>query len=166
MSGARIRVLIVDDSAFVRKRLTDALGTDTQIEVIGTACDAFDARDKILALSPDVVTLDIEMPKMDAITFLRKLMKFRPIPVIVISSLGQAGCQATVEALRAGAVDVLCKPDGPTSVGHLASLLPQKVRAAASTRPGLLSRDRANSAASVVGQALQPFFRPGGPACP
>lgn len=142
MQGSQIRVLIVDDSAFVRKRLTDALAADKQIEVVGTASDAFVARDKVLALNPDVVTLDIEMPKMDGITFLRKLMKFRPIPVIVISSLGQAGCQATVEALRAGAIDVLCKPDGPTSVGHLATILPQKVRAAASARTGLLSRER------------------------
>ena len=156
ISGAPIRVLIVDDSAFVRKRLTEALGGDKQIEVVGTASDAYIARDKILALNPDVVTLDIEMPRMDGITFLRKLMKFRPIPVIVISSLGQAGCQATIEALRAGAVDVLCKPDGPTSVGHLASMLPQKVRAAASARAGLLSKDRVSSALGLAGRAPEP----------
>ncbi len=132
MSLARpIRVLIVDDSALVRKMLTAALSGDKQIEVVGTASDAFAARDKILALNPDVVTLDIEMPRMDGITFLKKLMHFRPLPVVVISSLGHAACQASVEALRAGAVEVLCKPDGPMSVGELSVTLAATIRAAA-----------------------------------
>ena len=126
-----IRVLIVDDSALVRKMPTTALSADKQIEVVGTASDAFVARDKILALNPDVITLDIEMPRMDGITFLRKLMHFRPLPVVVISSLGHAACRASIEALRAGAVEVLCKPDGPLSVGELSITLGATIRSAA-----------------------------------
>jgi len=127
-----IRVLIVDDSALVRKMLTAALAGDKTIHVVGTAADAFSARDKILALNPDVITLDIEMPRMDGITFLKKLMNFRPLPVIVISSLGHAACQASVDALRAGAVEILHKPNGPTSVGELGVTLGEKIRVAAS----------------------------------
>ena len=129
---APIRVLIVDDSALVRKMLTAALAGDKSIEVVGTAPDAYSARDKILALNPDVITLDIEMPRMDGITFLKKLMNFRPLPVIVISSLGHAACQASVDALRAGAVEILHKPNGPSSVGELGVTLGEKIRVAAS----------------------------------
>jgi len=127
-----IRVLIVDDSALVRKMLTVALAGDKTINVVGTAPDAYSARDKILALNPDVITLDIEMPRMDGITFLKKLMNFRPLPVIVISSLGHAACQASVDALRAGAVEILHKPNGPSSVGELGITLGEKIRVAAS----------------------------------
>src|SRR5438874_12811424 len=109
----KIRVLIVDDSAIVRKILSEALAAEPDLEVVGTAPDPYVARDKILALDPDVLTLDIEMPRMDGLTFLRKLMHFHPMPVIIISSLGQASCQAGVEALGAGAVEVLAKPGGP-----------------------------------------------------
>jgi two-component system, chemotaxis family, protein-glutamate methylesterase/glutaminase len=137
-----IRVLIVDDSALVRKMLCTALAGDKQIEVVGTAPDAFIARDKILALNPDVITLDIEMPRMDGITFLKKLMQFRPIPVIVISSLGHAACQASVDALRAGAVEILCKPNGPCSVGELGATLAEKIRTAASARLPIRGLDR------------------------
>ena len=94
----KIRVLIVDDSAIVRKLLTEALSAETDIEVVGTAPDPYIARDKILALSPDVLTLDIEMPRMDGLTFLKKLMVFRPMPVVVISSLAQASCAIGLEA--------------------------------------------------------------------
>ena len=137
-----IRVLIVDDSALVRKMLSTALAGDKQIEVVGTAPDAFIARDKILSLNPDVITLDIEMPRMDGITFLKKLMQFRPIPVIVISSLGHAACQASVDALRAGAVEILCKPNGPCSVGELGITLAEKIRTAASARLPIRGLDR------------------------
>jgi two-component system chemotaxis response regulator CheB len=130
----KIKVLIVDDSAIVRKLLTEALSGESGIEVIGTAPDPFIARDKILALSPDVVTLDIEMPRMDGLTFLKKLMLFHPMPVIVISSLAHASCQAGVEALRAGAVEVVAKPGGPYSVGELKVSLASKIRAAAASR--------------------------------
>ncbi|MGD0578488.1 MAG: chemotaxis response regulator protein-glutamate methylesterase [Bryobacteraceae bacterium] len=101
---------------------------------MGTAPDPFVARDKILALKPDVLTLDIEMPRMDGLTFLRKLMHYQPMPVVVISSLGQAGCQATLEALRLGAVEVLAKPGGPYSVGELRMDLAAKIRAAGAAR--------------------------------
>ncbi len=130
----KTRVLIVDDSAIVRKLLAEALSEEKDIEVVGTAPDPFVARDKILALKPDVLTLDIEMPRMDGLTFLKKLMHYQPIPVVVISSLGQAGCQATLEALRLGAVEVLAKPGGPYSVGELRLDLAAKIRAAAAAR--------------------------------
>src|SRR5579871_6429578 len=109
-TDGKTRVLIVDDSAIVRKILTEALAGQSDLEVVGTAPDPYVARDKILALQPDVLTLDIEMPRMDGLTFLKKLMHFHPLPVIVISSLGQASCQATLDALRLGAVEVLAKP--------------------------------------------------------
>lgn len=98
----RIRVLIVDDSAIVRKILTEALSSEPDIEVAGTAPDPYIARDKILALKPDVLTLDIEMPRMDGLTFLRRLMHFQPIPAIIISSLAQSSCRTAIEALDAG----------------------------------------------------------------
>src|SRR5580658_3320590 len=97
---SKIRVLIVDDSAIVRKVLTEALSGEADIEVVGTAPDPFVARDKILLLKPDVLTLDIEMPRMDGVTFLRKLMQYHPMPVIVISSLGIASCKAALDALE------------------------------------------------------------------
>ena len=132
--GRKIRVLIVDDSAIVRKLLSEALAAEPDIEVVGTAPDPYVARDKILALSPDVLTLDVEMPRMDGLTFLRKLMVFRPMPVIVISSLTQASCQIGLDALHAGAVEVMAKPGGPNSVGELKSTLAAKIRAAAVSR--------------------------------
>jgi two-component system, chemotaxis family, protein-glutamate methylesterase/glutaminase len=130
----KIRVLIVDDSAIVRKLLGEALAAEPDIEVIGTAPDPYIARDKILALAPDVLTLDIEMPRMDGLTFLRKLMVFQPMPVIVISSLAQASCQAGMDALHAGAVEVMAKPGGPYSVAELRATLATKIRAAAVSR--------------------------------
>ena len=135
MTGQRrTKVLIVDDSAIVRKLLTEALAAEPDLEVVGTAPDPFVAREKILSLNPDVVTLDIEMPRMDGLTFLKKLMRFHPIPVIVISSLAQSSSRAALEALQYGAVDVLGKPGGPYSVGEMKQDLPQKIRAAALAR--------------------------------
>ena len=130
----KIKVLVVDDSAIVRKVLTDAIAEEADLEVVGTAPDPFIARDKILALNPDVLTLDIEMPRMDGLTFLKKLMQHHPLPVIIISSLGQASCRATLDALRIGAVEVLAKPGGPYSVGELRKSLASKIRAAAAAR--------------------------------
>jgi two-component system chemotaxis response regulator CheB len=129
-----IRVLIVDDSAIVRKILSEALAGEPDLEVVGSAPDPYVARDKILALRPDVLTLDIEMPRMDGLTFLKKLMHFHPMPVVVISSLTQPSCRAAVEALELGAVEVLSKPGGPYSVGELRNTLASKIRAAASSR--------------------------------
>jgi two-component system chemotaxis response regulator CheB len=130
----KIRVLVVDDSAIVRKVLSDVLSQQPDIEVAGTAPDAFVARDKIVALRPDVITLDVEMPRMDGLTFLDKLMKHYPLPVIVVSSLTQNSTRAALEALNRGAVDVLAKPGGPYSVADLKDDLPQRVRAAAAAR--------------------------------
>lgn len=130
----KIRILIVDDSAIVRKILTESLSGEPDMEVVGTAPDPFVARDKILTLRPDVLTLDIEMPRMDGLTFLRKLMHFHPLPTVVISSLAQASCSAAVRALESGAVEVLAKPGGPYSVGELSHTLAAKIRAAASSR--------------------------------
>jgi len=129
-----IRVLIVDDSAIVRKILSEALAGEPDLEVVGSAPDPYVARDKILSLRPDVLTLDIEMPRMDGLTFLKKLMHFHPMPAVVISSLTQPSCRAAVEALELGAVEVLAKPGGPYSVGELRNTLAAKIRAAAVSR--------------------------------
>jgi two-component system chemotaxis response regulator CheB len=133
-ANSKIRVLVVDDSAIVRKMLSASLSREADIEVIGTAPDPFVARDKILTLNPDVITLDIEMPRMDGITFLRKLMAHHPLPVVIISSLSGPGCKAGIEALRAGAVEIMGKPAGPYSVGELGRALADKVRIAASSK--------------------------------
>ena len=106
----RIRVLIVDDSALVRSLLSDILTSDPSIEVVGVASDAHVAREKIKALNPDVLTLDVEMPKMDGITFLKNLMRLRPMPVVMVSSLTERGADVTLDALALGAVDYLSKP--------------------------------------------------------
>ena len=131
-----VRVLVVDDSAIVRKILTECLAAETDIEVVGTAPDALIAREKIRALNPDVVTLDIEMPRLDGISFLRELMKERPMPVIIISSIAGRGCAAALEAIEAGAIEVLAKPSGPYSVGDLRLVLANKIRSAARARVG------------------------------
>ena len=153
-NARRIRVLIVDDSAIVRKVLTSILDAEPDIEVVGTAPDPFIARDKILNLRPDVLTLDIEMPRMDGLTFLDKLMAHHPLPVIMISSLAQSSTRAALEAVNRGAVDVLAKPGGPYSVGDLKGDLPHRVRAAARAR--LRSRNG-------VGPAPRPQVPPAGP---
>ncbi|HEY7392071.1 MAG TPA: chemotaxis response regulator protein-glutamate methylesterase [Bryobacteraceae bacterium] len=140
-----IRVLIVDDSAIVRKILTETLSGEPGLQVVGTAPDPYVARDKILDLEPDVITLDIEMPRMDGLTFLRKLMRYHPLPVVVVSSLAQHSCRAALEALELGAVEVLAKPGGPYSVGELRETLGAKIRAAAASR---LPRPSPSSAVS------------------
>ncbi len=129
------KVLVVDDSAVVRKIFTGELSRDPQIEVVGTAPDPFIARDKIMSLKPDVLTLDVEMPRMDGITFLRKLMKHYPLPVIIVSSLTQHGSDLAMEALDAGAVEVMAKPGESYSVGDMSVELIEKVKAAALARP-------------------------------
>lgn len=126
-----IRVLIVDDSAVVRKIFSEGLSREEDIEVVGTAPDPYVAREKIVALKPDVITLDIEMPRMDGLTFLRKLMKHYPIPVIIVSSLTKAGGAIALEAIDSGAVEVICKPGGSYSVGDMTLQLADKIRAAA-----------------------------------
>ena len=127
-----IRVLIVDDSALVRNILSQGLEADPQIEVVGTASNPYIARDKIVELEPDVLTLDVEMPRMDGVAFLRKLMPQYPIPVVMVSSLTQRGKQITMEALEAGAVDFVAKPTSNVSAGLNAMLaeLRSKIRIA------------------------------------
>lgn len=105
-----IKVLVVDDSALIREMLSEILNSDPAIEVIGTARDPYDAREKIKSLNPDVLTLDVEMPKMDGVTFLRNLMRLRPMPVVMISSLTEQGADVTLQALEMGAVDFVSKP--------------------------------------------------------
>lgn len=129
-----VKVLVVDDSAVVRKILSQELSRHAGIEIVGTAPDPYIARDKIVALHPDVLTLDVEMPRMDGITFLRKLMKHHPMPVIVLSSLTPEGGQTAMEALEAGAVDVMCKPNGSFSVGDVCRVLVEKIKAASRAR--------------------------------
>jgi len=118
-----IRVLVVDDSALVRNILSQGLSMDSGIEVVGTAADPYIARDKIVELQPDVMTLDVEMPRMDGVAFLRKLMPQYPIPIIMVSSLTQRGKQITMEALEAGAVDFVAKPTSNVAAGLNAMLM-------------------------------------------
>ncbi len=131
-----IKVLIVDDSAIVRKIFTEQLSREPGIEVVGTAPDPYVARDKIVSLKPDVVTLDIEMPRMDGITFLKKLMKYYPLPVIIVSSLTREGGKLALEAIESGAVEVLSKPGAAYSVGDMKQQLAEKIRAAARAEVG------------------------------
>jgi two-component system, chemotaxis family, protein-glutamate methylesterase/glutaminase len=135
-SARRIRVLIVDDSALVRKLMSEILGTARDMEVVGTAPDAYLARDRIKLLQPDVITLDVEMPRMDGITFLRNLMRLRPMPVVMVSSLTEAGAEVTLDALSIGAVDYLSKPkvDLAATLGDYREELLEKIRAAAKAR--------------------------------
>jgi two-component system chemotaxis response regulator CheB len=130
----KIRVLVVDDSPLVRRLFRDAINQQPDMEVIGVAPDPFVARDLLLKLKPDVMTLDVEMPRMDGLTFLGKVMHYQPMPVIIISSLTQSASRAAIEALRIGAVDVLAKPQGANSVGELPQTLAAKIRAASAAR--------------------------------
>ena len=130
---AKIRVLTVDDSALMRQVLATLLAKDPDIEVVGSAPDPYIAREKIKALNPDVLTLDVEMPKMDGLTFLEKLMRGHPMPVVMVSSLTEAGCQTTLRALELGAVDFITKPkvDLREGMEEVAFDLIAKVKAAA-----------------------------------
>ena len=130
----QIRVVVVDDSALMRQMLRSILDSDPEIEVVGTAPDPFAARQMIRDLDPDVVTLDVEMPKMDGLTFLRKIMTLRPMPVVMVSSLTKRGADVTLRALECGAVDFVAKPGGEAkaALAELKAALVPKVKAAAS----------------------------------
>ena len=132
MAIKRIRVLVVDDMAIVREILSKGLGMDPGIEVVGTACDPYDARDKIIELKPDVITLDVEMPRMDGLEFLRKLMPQYPLPVVMVSSLTERGKKITIDALQAGAVDFVLKPstDVQRGLGMMITELRTKIKIA------------------------------------
>ena len=123
--------MIVDDSAIIRKLFSEELSRDPAIEVVGKAPDAFIARDKIVQLEPDVITLDVEMPRMDGITFLRRLMRHHPLPVIVVSSLTVEGGELAMEALEAGAIEVVCKPGDTSESGVFGRMLIEKIKIAA-----------------------------------
>lgn len=131
-----IKVLIVDDSALVRKLLSEMLGRARDIEVVGTAADPYAARERIKQLNPDVITLDVEMPRMDGITFLENLMRLRPMPVVMVSSLTQRGADVTLRALELGAIDFVAKPkiDIAGSLASYADELIAKVKVAAAAR--------------------------------
>lgn len=129
-----IRVLVVDDSATVRRLLAARLGGEEGIAVVGEAADPYQARELVVALDPDVITLDVEMPRMDGLSFLAKLMQHRPKPVVVVSSLTPRGSEEAMRAYELGAVEVLCKPGSAYRVEELGPVLARAVRAAASAR--------------------------------
>lgn len=134
MNRAKTTVLIVDDSALIREMFQDMLSSDPHIEVVGTASDPYDAREKIKRLNPDVLTLDIEMPKMDGLSFLEKIMTLRPMPVIMASTLTQTGSDIVLRALEIGAFDYVAKPfrhAGRSSIAELRDELVTKVLSAA-----------------------------------
>jgi two-component system, chemotaxis family, protein-glutamate methylesterase/glutaminase len=134
-----VRVLVVDDSSVMRQLLTTLMSSDPEIEVVGTAEDPHIAREKIKALNPDVVTLDVEMPHMDGLTFLKKIMALRPMPVVMVSTLTQSGADTTLEALEVGAVDFIAKPTSgglASGLEDLAAELQRKVKGAAGVRVG------------------------------
>jgi two-component system chemotaxis response regulator CheB len=134
MSASPIRVLIVDDSALVRQILSQQLSQYSDIDVVGTAVDPYSARDKIIRLQPDVLTLDLQMPRMDGLTFLTQLMKHHPLPVVVVSSLAPENSQAAIRALDLGAVEVVAKPGSAFSTPDVHRQLVRAIRAAAAVR--------------------------------
>lgn len=135
-AARRLRVLVVDDSALVRQIMTEILARDPAIEVVGVAPDPFAAWDKIQRLKPDVITLDVEMPRMDGLTFLEKLMRAHPMPVVMVSSLTERGCETTLRALEAGALDFVSKPriDVARGTAEIAAEIVAKVKAAGSAK--------------------------------
>ncbi len=151
---SKIRVLTVDDSALMRQVLAALLAKDQEMEVVGAAPDPYIAREMIKALNPDVLTLDVEMPKMDGLAFLEKLMRGHPMPVVMVSSLTEAGCQTTLRALELGAVDFITKPkiDIREGMDEIAQDLITKVKAAAQARvkPSLVKRDASRSEAGYA----------------
>ena len=142
ITGAPCRVLIVDDSAVVRQMLSEILASDPGIEVVGTAADPLLAREKIKRLAPDVITLDVEMPRMDGLAFLENLMRLHPLPVVMISSLTERGADTTLQALSLGAVDFVAKPkfDVARGLQDYAEEIITKVKTAARSRVRTLSR--------------------------
>ena len=147
-------MLVVDDSAIVRKVFSEELSKYPDIEVVGTAPDPYVARDKIVMLKPDVITLDIEMPRMDGLTFLRKLMKYYPVPTIVVSSLTTKGGKLTLEALDIGAVDVIAKPGAAYSVGDMSAQLAEKIRGTARAKVAKRTEDDNDAAKQQPLKAL------------
>lgn len=160
---AKIRVLIIDDSLLIRKILTEVLNSSPDIEVVGCAEDPLVARDMIKQLNPDVLTLDIEMPHMDGITFLRNLMRLRPTPVVMISTLTEKGAEVTLEALTIGAVDFIAKPkvDVVNTLNEYADEIINKVRMAARANvKTIANRPVAHQAAAQAASPSAAIRRP------
>jgi len=155
MNDKIINVLIVDDSALVRKILSEELSHFKDIQVVGTAVDPYVARDKIVKLKPDVITLDLEMPRMDGLSFLSKLMKHYPMPVVVLSSLTPENSAAALKALELGAVEVLCKPGTAYAPQNISRKLAHAIRAAAAARIGAGKREVRPGPGEVVKGAFQ-----------
>jgi len=158
MNNRPIKVLIVDDSALIRSLLTEIINSQTDLEVVGVAPDPLVAREKIKALNPDVLTLDVEMPRMDGLVFLEKLMRLRPMPVVMVSSLTEKSSNITLHALELGAVDFVTKPkiDISSGIQEYAREITDKIRVAARARVrqplphGHLSVERKNTADAVL----------------
>ncbi len=145
----KIKVIVVDDSAFIRQMFTQMLNEDAEIEVVGAAADPIIAREMIKRFNPDVITLDIEMPKMDGLSFLEKIMSLRPMPVVMVSSLTQKGALETIQALEIGAVDCIGKPRGDEQLNVLSLQgdLIEKIKTAARAKVRFTSK--ADSAAKI-----------------
>jgi len=153
----KIRVLVVDDSAVVRRMISEALNQDPEIEVVGTACDPYVARDMILQHEPDVLTLDIEMPRMDGLTFLKILQEHRPMPVVIVSSLTMAGSKIALRAMELGAVDVVAKQSSAWNIGSLREQLAHRIKGAARARLSLMRPAATNGATeSTTGIQFSP----------
>lgn len=150
----RIKVLIIDDSAIVRDVLAERLARFPDIEIVGSAPDPFIGRDKIVTLKPDVITLDIEMPRLDGLSFLERLMVYYPMPVIIVSSVTTSDSQAAIRALEIGAFDVVNKPGGSISVGEIIDEIAFKIRQAYEIKDSFAMR-RAEFG-KAYGQAKQP----------
>jgi two-component system, chemotaxis family, protein-glutamate methylesterase/glutaminase len=151
-----IRVVIIDDSALIREMISDILSRDPGFVVVGTARDPFEGREAIKVTNPDVITLDVEMPRMDGLTFLEKIMSLRPMPVIMVSSLTRAGADATIKALELGAIDCIAKPTGsdPRGFEIMGRELIEKLRVAATAKLG-----RRAAAPAAVPLAAAPAIR-------
>lgn len=149
---AKIKLLIVDDSALIRQMLTQIFNEAGDIEVVGTASDPIIAREKIKALNPDVLTLDVEMPRMDGLTFLRNLMRLRPMPVVMVSTLTEKGAEVTLDALALGAVDFVAKPKADVVQGlrAYADEIVGKIRMAAQAKVKALETSAPRAAAQCV----------------
>ncbi len=167
MSTKKIRVLVVDDSAVMRQLLSDILSSDPDIEVVGTAPDPYVAREKIKRLNPDVLTLDVEMPRMDGLAFLRNLMRLRPMPVVMCSSLTQNGAAVALDALSLGAVDFVAKPavDVERGIREANQEIISKVKIAAQARvrplaavPTLVVPDRHDASAVLPKRSAPTHF--------
>jgi len=156
-----IDVIVVDDSAVVRKSLDRELSRRAGIDVVATAVDPYEARDQIVEHDPDVLTLDLEMPRMNGLTFLKQLMRHRPLPVVVVSSVAPKSSENALRALELGAVEVVPKPGSASSVPDVGKELVRSVRAAAKARPGRRDEPDATPAPSSADRATRPAGGPG-----